>query len=56
MLNPKLIDVFREGSRDMLNKLALEIGEKLATKCYFTTDSSKRICGGRYAWCYVYNK
>lgn len=45
MLNPSLIKLCGEASRDVFNKLVGEMGEDNASKCYFVTDSFKRICG-----------
>ena len=46
MLNPKLIELYGEDSRDMLMKLISEMGEDNASKAYVVSGITTRyICG-----------
>lgn len=46
MLNPKLIEIYGKEVGDMLEKLALEIGAELSSKCYILEDSKRMRVGG----------
>lgn len=45
MLNPRLIKVYGEGSRDLLNTLVSDLGADLAAKCYVSVEEHKKVNG-----------
>lgn len=45
MINPKLIELYGEGSRDMLTKLVDELGNSYASTCYVIVDDIMHIEG-----------